>query len=114
MRRVIICSGITTSGKSFWRRKLKEALGLADRFVVDFDAVRVAHWGRERRLTPEEHLFKNELARMEVKKRFIIDEAETVLLEAVMLTVEQHQRPMVIVATELQVRILGLWFTCSR
>ena len=112
-RRILICCGITTGGKSYWQEKIREALDLPRNYGVDLDEVRVENFGRERRLTDEEHLFKNELVRIEVKKRFIIDKAETVIVGAVMLTIRNHQLPMVEMAESLEAKIYGLWFVCS-
>lgn len=113
-RRIVLCSGLMCSGKSYWQEKIRMALGLAPKFVIEQDEVRVQNWGRERKLTAQERALSFKLVRVEVEKRFIIDDALTVIVGAVMPTVERHQVPMVLLAQELSARVYGLWFVCNR
>lgn len=112
-RRIILCCGLGTTGKSFWAERLFKHYESDRTHLVDLDEVRIANWGRERQLTDEEHLFKNEILRLEVKKKFLIHQARIVVVNATMLTVERHQRPFVQMAREIGAEIAAVLFTCS-
>ena len=111
MKRIILCCGLSAAGKSDWAKRLCEHFRFCD--YVDLDEVRVFNWGAERSLTSAEHLFKNEIMRLEVKKQFIIQGAELVIVNAVMLTVENHQKPFLEMAAAVGAEIKAVWFTCD-
>ncbi len=113
-RRIILCSGVTASGKSFWGKYIHQLLDLPPQALIDGDQVRVDHFGRDHVLTDAEHLQKNALIRETIRLRLTHGQLTTVVATLPMLTVENHQRPFVELAGELGAEIKAIWFQCER
>lgn len=91
-----VFSGLTLSGKSFFRNWAMDLPEYKNAMFVATDDVRQRLWStRSGFLTKTEYLFNNEATRFEVKTRLIVEAPSAVFLEMVMLTREAHQRPFV-------------------
>lgn len=123
-RTVILVCGLGTTGKSYWTKMIAAFLNDMKPQIVDLDEVRTANWGQQH-LSDIEHVFKNELTRMEVKKKFVIDKARVVILNMTMLTEEKHQKPFVemledtsrvlgeIEGEPVKIKIKAIWMDCD-
>jgi len=126
---VVIC-GLPTTGKTTVTQALKEYfIGDKYRFVA-MDEVRKETWGSKKSLTDTEHVYKNRVTERTAQNAFIVHEARGVFYDAVMLTREQHQKPLVAMVkdtedwlSEIQqdklsipidvyIRIKCVWLTC--
>lgn len=124
--KIILFCGVAATGKSYWAEKVREALISENPAFVDLDEVRVANWGKEHVLTDVEHLLKNEIARLEVKKELIIKRAKLIIFVATMLTENDHQKPFVEMVRETEnllekisgsremIDIRAIWFDCDK
>lgn len=130
-KKVFLFCGLGTTGKSYWtNRVLKRVSNQRNIIVVDLDQVRIQNWGNHK-LSDAEHLFKNKLALIEVQKAFVVQKAETVILNMTMLTQKKHQVPFIKMLQETQeilgkikngtasnptkysIEILALWMDCN-
>ena len=107
MRHINILSGLICTGKSAYLRKLMGRPEFRDATTVSLDDIGILYWGR-RTMTGTEKIYRNQLAREEVQRRIIVDGAQTVLLEMVMLTRKKHQEPFVrmVADTEQYLRLI--------
>lgn len=95
-RQVIVVSGLVSAGKSRLLEGLVPNYPGEKTTVITTDGVQQKYWGpfgSSPLLTPTERVYKNELAWSEVMTALIVERAQTVLFEAVMLTRDRHQRP---------------------
>ena len=93
-RNVNVMSGAICVGKSRLVKELLKLPEFRDAATVTLDQVGIRHWGR-RIMTKTEKVYRNELARNEVKEQLIVNWAEHVLVDMPMLTRANHQKPFV-------------------
>lgn len=93
-RRVLVISGVTLSGKSWLLERLLRMPEYQSATVVRMDDVRKQWWG-DRDLTSVEGNFRNELTRITIKAKLVIEEASLLLVEMPLLTRKIHQEPVV-------------------
>ena len=129
-RTLVVVCGLPTTGKTTVTQALKKHfVGDQYRFVA-MDEVREETWGSKKSLTDTEHVYKNRVTEREAQNAFIVHEATCVFYDAVMLTREQHQKPLVAMVKDtedwlseiqqdklgtpidVQVRIRCVWLTC--
>lgn len=96
-----VLSGLICVGKSTYLEQLTRVPEFRDAVSVSLDEVGVRHWGG-RTMTKTEKVYRNQLAREEVQRRIIVDGAENVLLEMVMLTRKNHQEPLIRIVEETE------------
>jgi len=89
-----VFSGLTLSGKSFFRTWAMNLPEYKLAVFVAMDDVRQRLWPARSSNTKTEHVFKNEATRFEVKTRLIVEKPPVMFLEMGMLTREAHQRPL--------------------
>jgi len=128
---VVIC-GLPTAGKTTLTNALKLDFLSRDGYeFVSLDEVREEAWGSKRKLTDAEHLYKNRIAEREVQNAFIVRGAICVFYDAVMLTRERHQKPLMEMVrdtedwlskiqeevgspVDVKIRVKCIWLTCPR
>ena len=95
-RTVLILSGLEYSGKSYLLKRLLDRPELADAKAFPTDPIRIELYGdrADTHVTKHEHIFKNEVGRFRMLKALVLG-ARVVVSEAVMLTRQNHQLPMV-------------------
>jgi predicted kinase len=126
---VVIC-GMPTTGKTTLTQALKEHFVGDEYRFISMDEVREKTWGSKKSLTGTEHMYKNRVTERAAQNAFIVDEATCVFYDAVMLTREAHQKPLMamVMDTEnllsqiqeekgvspatVEIDVIGAWLTC--
>lgn len=105
-RNVNVISGLICVGKSRLLEQLRRHPEFQKAFTLSLDDIGIRHWGK-RIMTKTEKVYRNELARNEIKTALIVNDVRTVLLEMVMLTRKNHQNPFMemILDTERYLRL---------
>ena len=126
---MVIC-GLPTTGKTALTQALKKCfIGSQFRFIA-MDEVREETWGSKKRLTDTEHVYKNRIAERVAQNAFIVEGATYVVYDAVMLTREEDEKPLMkmVQVTEdwlskiheekvgspvdVEIRVKCIWLTC--
>jgi hypothetical protein len=108
-RSLILFCGLGTSGKDYWAEKVMGWFAAdfphCKTVFVGISQARRQYWGKSEEMTDADHLLKNEITLLEVKKQFVIFGADVVVLNMTMLTAA-HQIPFTRVLHETEV-LLG-------
>ena len=111
-RRIILFCGLGTSGKDFWAQRVLKQLAFKSVFVGIAQARRT-YWGASEQMTDADHLLKNEITLLEVKKQFVIwsmVRATEVLLAQ--KAAELAKRSGVAVETQ-SIAVRAVWMMCD-
>lgn len=101
MRNIHVLSGLICTGKSAYLKKLMRWHEFRNATTIGLDDVGIRYWGN-RAMTTTEKVYRNQLAREEIQRRIIVDNAKTVLVEMVMLTMKNHQEPFMRMIAETE------------
>jgi predicted kinase len=94
-RDLIVICGLPTAGKTTLTQALKKYFSGEEYQFVSMDAVREKVWGSKKRLTSTEHVYKNRVTEREAQNAFVVHDASRDFYDAVMLTHQDHQKPLV-------------------
>lgn len=126
---VVIC-GMPTTGKTTLTQALKEFFAGDECRFISMDEVREKTWGSKKSLTDTEHLYKNRVTEREAQNAFIVHGASYVFYDAVILTRENHQKPLMAMVEEtedwlseiqeqkvgsagtVEIEVKAVWLTC--
>src|SRR3989344_7928843 len=101
MRNINILSGLICVGKSTYLKRLLNLPEFQHAISLSLDDVGLRYWGR-RVMTKTEKVYRNRLAREEIQRRIIVDGAQQILIEMVMLTRKNHQEPFALTVRETE------------
>ena len=106
MKQVVLFCGLGTSGKDFWANKVAE-IYRSERpsqkvVFIGISQARKQYWGKSEDMTDADHLLKNEITLLEIKKQFIINGVDVVIANMTMLTQSAHQLPFMRMISETE------------
>lgn len=94
-KKIVLFCGLGTSGKDFWAEKVlgwyKSEYPNLRVVFIGISQARKQYWGKSEDMTDADHLLKNEITLLEIKKQFIVHGADVVVANMTMLTQNAHQ-----------------------